>query len=237
MLHIIIVEPPLYFGIQLQKPIPAAPTQHYFIITGTNENGQEIFSMKFTSVTTGKQYIYVEGDTIHQANSTLNLNLEVRYSKDNDPKKSVNADSQKIAEKNLAMLNDPKYSDFTCIAGDRKFKVHKNILGAASPVFDRMFSTAMAEAQTNKAKIDAIDPNIFEHLLRFIYAGKLPENLTATAVDLFKAAHYYEIELKEICEDEIEETLSIGNAIQFYELAYVYDMKVLKADAWQIIKR
>jgi speckle-type POZ protein len=143
-----------------------------------------------------------------------------------------------VLDSNLAMLNDPKYSDFTCIVGDRSFKVHKAVLAAASPVFDRMFSTAMAEAQSNEAKIDAIDPNIFEHLLRFIYGGKLPENLAGIAEDVFKAAHFYEIHrLKETCEDEMNEKLSAENAMEIYKLAYVYGLKKLKENARTVIKR
>jgi hypothetical protein len=222
--------------------------QYHFTITGTNKNGQEMFSTKFKNETNARslassQYAGEElmDNTNHQANDVFIMNLEVRYRMFKDPnldQNIVNDEILKIAEKNLAMLNDSKYSDFTFAVKRRSFKVHKAILGAASPVFDRMFSTAMAEAQTNEAKIDAIEPDIFEHLLRFIYGGKLPENLAAVAVDLFKAAHYYEIEnLKKICGEEIEEKLSVGNAIQFYELAYVYDMKELKADAWKIIKR
>jgi hypothetical protein len=210
---------------------------NYFTITGTNESGQEMFSSKFTSATAGSGYQNVPNQLMNntncQAYGTFKMNLKVRY---NQVYESM--ENQKIAEKNLAMLNDSKYSDFTFIIKRRKFKVHKAILGAASPVFDRLFSTAMAEARTNEAKIDAIEPNIFESLLRFIYGGKLPENLASVAVDLFKAAHYYEIEdLKLVCEREVEEKLSEENAIQFYELAYVYDMKDLKTDAWKIIKR
>jgi hypothetical protein len=216
------------------ESIQSDQTEYDFTITATNEDGQEMFSMEISSEEP-EEYQLIN-NTNFGINDTVTMNLEVRYSKMKDQR--VNAVIKKICEKHLSMLNDPKSSDFTCIVANRSFKVHKAILGAASPVFDRMFSTAMAEAQSNEAKIDAIDPNIFEHLLRFIYGGKLPENFVAVAVDLFKAAHYYEIEeLKEICEDEIEEKLSKGNAIQFYELAYVYDLKVLKENIWEFVKR
>jgi hypothetical protein len=207
-------------------------------MTGTNENDDEMFYLKFHKAINGKEYENVYGSgvkkSIYKEPGILKLYLEVKYSKENDPK--AIAEIQKIA----AMLNDPKSSDFTCIVGDRSFKVHKAVLAAASPVFDRMFSTPMIEAQTNEAKIDAIDPNIFEHLLRFIYAGKLPENFSeiVVAVDLFKAAHYYEIEdLREICEEKIEDKLSEENAIQFYELAFVYDVQNLKKNIWYFVKR
>jgi hypothetical protein len=247
----------LSFGTTLRNINRTDQTQYHFTITGTNENRQEMFSSKFISATPatpatdyhmghyygqhrdqhmsqqsfGNQVMHI---TNLEASGILKMNLEVRYS----TKKSADFDNQKIVEKVLNMLSDEKYSDFTFAVKRREFKVHKIILAAASPVFDRMFSTPMVEAQANEVKIDSIEPEIFEHLLRFIYGAKLPENLYDIAVDLFKAAHYYEIQnLKAICEEKIEEELSSENAIEFYELAYVYDMKELKDDAWKIIKR
>jgi hypothetical protein len=147
-----------------------------------------------------------------------------------------------IAENNLKMLEDEKYSDFTCIVqgifGKRKFKVHKNILAASSPVFDRMFSSQMTESRTNEVKISKTEPEVFEHLLQFIYGGKLPENLADVAIDLFKAAHYYQIErLKDICCVNILENMSVDDAMDVYDFAHVYDMEVMKKESWKFIKR
>jgi speckle-type POZ protein len=156
-----------------------------------------------------------------------------------DKKKPDNLPNE-VAEMNLRILEDEKYSDFTFIVGNRKFKVHKNILAAASPVFDRMFSSPMTEAQTNEANIDEIEPEVFKHLLRFIYGRKLPENLAdvAVALELFKAAHYYEIErLQEICCANIRDNINVENAVDVYELAHVYDLIELENESWEFIKR
>jgi hypothetical protein len=216
-------------------------TKYFFTITATNENGEEMFSRNFANDESGTQSFSNQLlNTNHEDSDTLIMNLEVTYSK-RGPKslqKFVNAEKQKVAKNKLRMLSDSTCSDFTFIVKRRKFRVSKFELAAASPVFARMFSSAMKEAKTNEAKIDSIDPNIFEHLLRFIYGGKLPENLSEIAVDLFKAAHYYEIKgLMEICEAKIEDDLSVENVMQNYGMSWVFDMENLKADAWIVVKR
>jgi hypothetical protein len=226
----------LYFGTHFYCSNETDQTLYHFILIGTNDENKEIISMQFIYETNGVSYqnnVEAKVDSlIRRGYHTLKLSLKVKFSMKKDPK--VNAEIQKIA----ALLSDSKNSDFTCIVGNRSFKVHKSILAAASPVFDRMFSVPMVEAQTNEVKIEVIEPNIFEHLLQFVYGQKLPQNLFKVVVDLFKAAHYYEVkDLMEICEDEIEEKLTIENAIQFYELAYVYDVKNLKENVWSFIKR
>jgi hypothetical protein len=144
---------------------------------------------------------------------------------------------EEMNEMGCKLLSDSKYSDFTYIIKDRMFKVHKCILAASSRFFDNMFSSDFwTESQTNEAISNEVDPVIFEHMLRFIYGAKLPENFASTSVELFKLAHFYEIEgLKKVCEHEILNKLSVDNAMETYEMAFVYDIDELKKTAWAII--
>jgi hypothetical protein len=136
------------------------------------------------------------------------------------------------------MYGDEEFADFVFAVKGKPFKVHKNILAEASEVFRKMFTTNMKEARNNECEIDNIEPEIFESLLRFIYTAEIPENLKEVAIELFKAAHYYEIdELRNVCEQEIHENLKKENALEIYELTCVYGGEQLKLDAWKIIKR
>lgn len=137
-----------------------------------------------------------------------------------------------------SMFGDPIFSDFTFIIGGLEVKVHMNILAAASPVMRRMFTADLKEAKTRKCTIDAITPETFDDMLRFIYRSKLPQDLNAVAKPLYEAAHYYELEsLKEICSREIHENLSAVNALEIFEWVQPYDLEDLKIDAWKILKR
>ena len=79
-------------------------------------------------------------------------------------------------------------TDFIIIVRSKEFKVHKSVLSARSPVFMRMFSSAMKEAADNKVEINDVEPSTFEKFLAFIYCGKFSEDLDQCAMDLFVLA-------------------------------------------------
>ncbi|KAG4077881.1 hypothetical protein HA402_013815 [Bradysia odoriphaga] len=88
------------------------------------------------------------------------------------------------------------------------------------------------------AIVDDIEPNIFQNMLQFIYAGVIPANLEDISVDLYKAADYYWIvKLIEICKEDIHFRLRVGKAIERFELATIYNIDDMRMDAWKIIKR
>lgn len=130
------------------------------------------------------------------------------------------------------------FSDFTFFVKGKEFKVHKNILAAASPVLNRLFSSSLQEGQDDLCKVEEIKPEIFESLLKFVYEAKLPDNFDEQAQDLYEAAHYYELKLlKKICEQRVHSQLSLENAVELYCWAYTYDTIKLKKEAWDIVKR
>ena len=145
----------------------------------------------------------------------------------------------KALQANVALLtDDPTFSDFTFIVKGKEFKLHKIILAAASPVMRRMFTTSMEESRDNKCIVDDIKPDIFEYLVAFIYRHEVPENIAEVVKPLYEAAHYYQVDhLKEICEQCLLEEVSEQNALENLKWAELFDLKQLKIDAWQIIKR
>lgn len=173
---------------------------------------------------------------------TLNFDVNVSIKHfENSEKKTAN-DQNVIREQVLnnfsGLFDNPSYSDFTIKLKGKEFKTHRAILAASSPVFRKMFETEMQESISNECKVNEIEPDIFEHMLRFIYCGKMPENLSEIAFLLYDAAHYYEVlSLKQICLTDIQSRLSADIALEIYYWAYDYDMEELKADAWKIVKR
>jgi BTB/POZ domain len=129
-------------------------------------------------------------------------------------------------------------ADFKFIVKGKEFKVHRNILAAASPVFTKLFTADMEEAQNGECIVNDIEPEIFELLLRFIHKGKLLEDIDAVLTELYEAAHYYQIdELKEVCKKELPAMLKTENAEEMFHWAHVYDEHELKTAAWKIVKR
>lgn len=146
-----------------------------------------------------------------------------------------------LAKKNLRLLEDPihgAFSDFTFIVKEKKIKVHKAILAAASAVFLKLFTVDMEESRNCLCKIEAIEVDVFEHLLRFIYGGIIPQKLEDSWTALYDAAAYYEIEpLKQICLNALVLNLSTHNALMIFKWAHVYDLHCLIRKAWILVKR
>lgn len=175
----------------------------------------------------------------------LELKLEMtmlqRPSDKNPLRRSIDITAQykNIIANCKCILNESKYSDFIFIVKGKSFKVHKNILAAASPVFDKLFSAELKESRSNECDVNNIQPFIFECLLNFIYSGELPENLHEenVAQSLFEAAHLYQIDkLVDICKQVEHFKLSADNAVELYKWAWTYDLDDLKLDAWNFIK-
>lgn len=142
-----------------------------------------------------------------------------------------------VIDQNVRLLNGATFSDFAFIVKGIKIKVHKCILAGESETMRTMFSTNLKESVRAECIVDHIEPDIFHHMLRFIYAKIIPVDLDNVSKDLYKAAHYYRIKkLMEICENSIYFSLSVSNAQEIYELSTLYDMEEVKLDAWQIVK-
>lgn len=144
----------------------------------------------------------------------------------------------KLVDQYLNLLNDSTFSDFTFTVKGTNFKVHKNILAIESEPMRAMFTSNLREAASAECNVDHIEPDIFKHMLHFIYAGIISPNLDDISIELYKAADYYRIvKLMEICKENICFNVSATNALKIYELATFYDMEDLKADAWSVIRR
>ena len=107
-------------------------------------------------------------------------------------------------------------SDVNFIIGGREFPAHKLILATRSEVFDAMFKHHMKENSTNQIKIEDIQPEVFQELLRFIYTGRVSTATMETmAAGLFIAADKYLLnELKHECENYLLHDMSPDNCIE-----------------------
>lgn len=96
------------------------------------------------------------------------------------------------------LLLEDKFCDFELIVSGKSFKVHKCILANASEIFAKMFAQ-----NPNKNTIEIYsDPVIFQHLIEFIYGGKLPSDdvMKCVSFNLHLLAYQFKVEvLQRIC--------------------------------------
>ena len=85
------------------------------------------------------------------------------------------------------MLEKGEQSDIVFVVGKKEFALHKAILAARSAVFAAMFASDLEEKRQGRVQIPDISVEVFEQLLRFVYAGTIPP-MDQYALELFIAA-------------------------------------------------
>jgi speckle-type POZ protein len=94
------------------------------------------------------------------------------------------------------------------------------------PVFASMFPNDI-ESKTNEVEIADVEPAVLKALLEFIYTGHCV--VTNVVEELFRASDKYDIkDLKEICEHELLEKITVDNAVHLLILSDLYQAKKLK---------
>lgn len=81
-----------------------------------------------------------------------------------------------------AYFNDQRFSDLKLEVGSKTFHVSKLILVSESQIFYDMLCKDSGEENTNTIRIEDVDENIFEAILKFIYTGVLPSEMDDTEI-------------------------------------------------------
>ncbi|KAK7433225.1 hypothetical protein QQZ08_000160 [Neonectria magnoliae] len=99
-----------------------------------------------------------------------NLLLQYDFSKSSDPYVYWTAHISTLLGRTA-----PRTSDVAVVAGDRSFELHKFLLASRSPYFHRKLAAAPAAATLRLA--DAVPPEAFQVVLRYLYLGEVPRDL------------------------------------------------------------
>jgi speckle-type POZ protein len=99
----------------------------------------------------------------------------------------------------------PFLSDVTFNVQGQKFPAHVIILAMRSPVFAAMFLHPTKEMQSGEVKVDDIDPDVFQEVLRYLYTGLTRSTtMDVMAPELLVVADKYLLEeLKTRCETHL----------------------------------
>ncbi|CAL1272887.1 unnamed protein product [Larinioides sclopetarius] len=92
-----------------------------------------------------------------------------------------------------SLYREQNLCDVTLKTANKIFKVHKAILACRSPVFKAMFEHDMVENNSGIVNISDVDSKTLEHLLFFMYADQLEDEVDSkTAIQLYCAADKYQ---------------------------------------------
>ena len=93
----------------------------------------------------------------------------------------------------------------------------------------------MREATTNRVVIEDIDATSFKAVLKFLYCGRLPEDLQTSAKNYLPIAEKYDIRaLKEACETALSADIDRHNVVDILIMANIFRCSDLKAKAMNL---
>ncbi|KAJ6647066.1 BTB/POZ and MATH domain-containing protein 2 [Pseudolycoriella hygida] len=211
---------------------------YFYFVSGT-VNGKQIeplVNIRITKKESSAKYFAISSSNSLEVQITMTLKRLGITSE----KCFMNFDStvqkKTIISNNKKLLNEEKYSDFTFIVENTRFPVHRNILSAASPIFNEIFAMV---SLTNSSEfiIGSTTPTILQHFLNFIYWAELPENLIEVSRQLHQLACRYKIEeLENICTSVEFNNLTKENAFNVFVWAEQNHLEKLMDHAWNIIQ-
>lgn len=118
--------------------------------------------------------------------------------------------------------------DISLIISDKVFRAHKIVLISASPYFEAMFLSGLAESHKNSVILQDIEPEAFEAILDMIYDGKILITV-ATVQSILCAASIFQIDhLKQACSEFMIKHLSPHNCLGIKGFAEVHGCCELK---------
>ena len=116
-------------------------------------------------------------------------------------------------------LEDMKYSDLSLEVDENTFPCHKYMLARKSDVFDAMFSHNFEEHFSNKVVITDLESDAVLEMLRFIYTGKVSQMERVNKMVLAAADKYNIVDLKELCEKSLCNSMTVENVCSLLLLA------------------
>jgi speckle-type POZ protein len=181
----------------------------------------QISSNKWSEVEWPYQPSKIEtDDKIEYEDITLGLLLAYKSASETD-----------LVNQYAKVLENQTMGDIKLIVQGREMTAHGDILVAASPVMAAMLAPGkFKEGETKTIPVPDIEPTVFEQVLKFIYTGSAPRlSEKSITKPLYLAADKYQLDtLKIMCEEDLIQHLTLGNAVKNFLWAQYYNLPQLK---------
>jgi hypothetical protein len=137
------------------------------------------------------------------------------------------------------MLYSKQYFDFEFDVNGQKLGAHKSILSARSEVLEEIFGSGDKEKEKQIATITDVPMDIFKNFLLYVYAEKIPENAMRYVADFLYLADKFGVpDLKQKCEEILEEHINDSTSILAFRLAHRYKLdEDLMFDSFKFIQK
>lgn len=154
---------------------------------------------------------------------------------------SISVPPSNIGQDLKYLLESEVCCDVVFHVGEEKFKAHKMILAARSPVFRAQFYGLIGKTDMDEVVLPDLEPSIFKAMLQFIYSDKLPDlheitgsssmcTSTIMMQHLLAAADCFGLDrLKQLCEAKLCDEITIDTVVTTLPLAEQHHCPQLKA--------
>ena len=96
----------------------------------------------------------------------------------------------------------------------------------------------MRESLSNHVTIEDLDAASFKQLLRYVYSGRLPDDLERSPEIFLPAAEKYGMqELKTACLAAMIKNVRIENVVEYVVMAHLFECSELKTECLQHLKK
>lgn len=137
--------------------------------------------------------------------------------------------ANRVIENYESYVKSEESCNVELIVGEKKFSAHREILSAHSLYFKSFFEGNWKEKSENKVKIDDVQPNIFKHLLDYIYFADIDCKVVDDWLKIIVAADKYLINsLYKLSEDCLCYALDAENFSDVFTVADLVNSKKLK---------
>lgn len=132
--------------------------------------------------------------------------------------------------------------DLDLIVEDTKFRVSKNVLSVASPVFDSMFHSDFKESGCSELQLPGKSAEIVHEFLRCIYPDTLSDITPKIALNILPLLEEYQVfQLKPRCESvlmgSIDDKTSTVDIFKLLIESCIYGLKNLRARCVELASR
>ena len=147
----------------------------------TRKNDSEIALESEGINTCGRQVkLFSNGHNSHHfVNGELDILCDILAFDDHPAETKF--ESKEIPIANFGSLFEIGHYDVTLVAEDEELQAHKVILSGRSAVFAQKFEHNMQENSSNIVKIEDIEANTLQDMIKFIYTGETP--MLTSAID------------------------------------------------------
>ena len=126
-----------------------------------------------------------------------------------------------------SFLQSGELCDLEIECGEKSIKCHRVILASVSGYFKAMFTGDLAESKQSVVKIQDIDENVMEKLIRYAYSGKISLTVDNVQSVLYASSVLLIENIAVACSKFMKEHLTSENCIQVLSFAMLHNREQL----------